>query len=64
MCRFVSSSVEINDSVKYNIPNWKSYNCRMFEENVDESDTVGYLLLYDGSSQYAFTIRQLMLSAQ
>ena len=51
ICRFLSSSVEINDSVKYNISNWKSYNCRMFEENVDESDTVGYLPLYDGSSQ-------------
>ena len=36
----------------------------MFEENVDESDIVGYLPLYDGSSQDALTIRQLMLSAQ
>ena len=52
----VSSSVEINDSVKYNISNWKSHNCRMFEQNADESDTIGYLPLYDGSSQHAFTI--------
>jgi hypothetical protein len=47
------------------IPSWKAFNVAVatFEDNC-RTDTVGYLPLYDSSSQDVSTIRSLMIQAQ
>lgn len=67
MCRNVQST-SINNNVELQtIPSWQIFNVHiatLIDDVHDEADSVGYLTLYDGSSQDASTIRRLMIQAQ